>query len=246
MDKTRDRNGVPLTVEAKKQRQNIRNRIIRFNNKEEAVKYKGGVCEHCKLVVHTAAFDFHHTDPAEKDVDPGILLRGSKEKLYKELDKCILLCANCHRIFHWQEANKDTDWEQQVRTAETVTFNDKTLTYSQWSELTGISYETLRTRVKIYGWDIEKALTTPAVIGSVATKTLTLGNETKSIAQWAKESGLTYSTIAGRVAKGWDAERIINTPPIPKGKVRYGKKESYKENDEESISVEGQDEDTSV
>lgn len=47
------------------------------------------------------ALDFHHRDAAEKDF--GISYKGhtkALERLKKEVDKCILLCANCHREEH--------------------------------------------------------------------------------------------------------------------------------------------------
>jgi predicted HNH restriction endonuclease len=47
------------------------------------------------------ALDFHHRDPKQKSF--GLSVRGltrSWEKIQKELDKCILVCANCHREIH--------------------------------------------------------------------------------------------------------------------------------------------------
>lgn len=43
--------------------------------------------------------EFHHVDPSKKD---GLItkLRFSKIKLEKELQKCIILCSNCHRKEH--------------------------------------------------------------------------------------------------------------------------------------------------
>ena len=75
----------------------------RRSRKIWAIDYKGGVCKHCNTVVHEAAFDFHHLNPKEKDMDVGLMLTRSEEDIVKELDKCILLCANCHRIHHYDE-----------------------------------------------------------------------------------------------------------------------------------------------
>ena len=69
--------------------------------KEMAVEYKGGKCEHCGYSKCIAAFDFHHSDPTEKDF--AVSQKGhtrSWERVKQELDKCILLCANCHREEH--------------------------------------------------------------------------------------------------------------------------------------------------
>lgn len=76
------------------QRENKRKRKI------EAICYLGGKCQVCGCLFHPACFEFHHKNPTLKDKDPSKMLSLSKERLYAELDKCILLCANCHRIEH--------------------------------------------------------------------------------------------------------------------------------------------------
>jgi hypothetical protein len=57
-------------------------------------------CERCGFS-HPAAIDFHHRNPNEKDFCIGNSQGMSKEKILAELDKCIALCSNCHRIEHW-------------------------------------------------------------------------------------------------------------------------------------------------
>ena len=69
--------------------------------KEQAIDYMGGACNHCKGSFHPAVYEFHHLDPGQKDF--GISLSGatrSWEATRVELDKCVMLCANCHRIVH--------------------------------------------------------------------------------------------------------------------------------------------------
>jgi len=66
-----------------------------------AVEYKGGRCERCGYDRCMDAFEFHHTDSSKKDF--GISEKGytrSWNKVKEELDKCRLLCANCHREAH--------------------------------------------------------------------------------------------------------------------------------------------------
>lgn len=82
----------------------------RKNLKKDLVEYKGGKCEKCGYDKCVAAMDFHHLNPKEKDF--AISKNGhtkSWAKLKKEADKCILVCANCHRELH-EELNgyKDT------------------------------------------------------------------------------------------------------------------------------------------
>jgi predicted HNH restriction endonuclease len=74
----------------------------RRNNKKLAIEYLGGKCMKCNGVFHPDVYDFHHKDSSEKDVCVGRLLSRKFERVTNELDKCILLCANCHRIIHAQ------------------------------------------------------------------------------------------------------------------------------------------------
>lgn len=82
---------------------NLRAKTKRTARKEWCVEYKGGKCEHCLQSPHFAAFDFHHTDPGEKDMEIGLMMASEINKLKAELDKCILLCSNCHRTHHFKE-----------------------------------------------------------------------------------------------------------------------------------------------
>lgn len=69
--------------------------------KQILVEYKGGECEICGYNKCISALEFHHKNPLEKDF--GIGAKGytrSIEKNKKEVDKCILVCANCHREIH--------------------------------------------------------------------------------------------------------------------------------------------------
>jgi hypothetical protein len=66
-----------------------------------AVKYKGGCCEKCGYDKYCGALEFHHLDPKEKDFQlGGIKLLKLTDSVKKELDKCILVCSNCHREIH--------------------------------------------------------------------------------------------------------------------------------------------------
>lgn len=48
-----------------------------------------------------ACLDFHHLNPAEKDLDvSSMVARRSRPALLKELAKCICVCSNCHRKIH--------------------------------------------------------------------------------------------------------------------------------------------------
>lgn len=68
--------------------------------KHQLVLYKGGKCEICGYNKCEAALQFHHLNPEEKEFqisDKDL----SMEEMKKEVDKCQLLCANCHAEQHY-------------------------------------------------------------------------------------------------------------------------------------------------
>ena len=78
----------------------------RHNVKEELVQYKGGKCEICGYNKCLGALDFHHLDPNQKDFAiSNSNIYKNLDKLKEEIDKCILVCANCHREIHYKENN---------------------------------------------------------------------------------------------------------------------------------------------
>jgi len=74
-----------------------------INKKIKAIEYMGNKCQDCNLHInntHYSVFEFHHLDSNTKDYEWTKLRLKSEDKIKKELDKCVLLCANCHRIRH--------------------------------------------------------------------------------------------------------------------------------------------------
>lgn len=69
--------------------------------KDMAIEYGGGKCQVCGYDRCKRALSFHHKEPSQKDF--GLSSRGltrSWEKTKIEIDKCILVCANCHMEIH--------------------------------------------------------------------------------------------------------------------------------------------------
>lgn len=65
--------------------------------KQMAIEYKGDKCQICGYNKYQGALEFHHIN-GKKEF--GIGDKGytrSWESIKSELDKCILVCANCHR-----------------------------------------------------------------------------------------------------------------------------------------------------
>jgi len=74
--------------------------------KIKMMEYKGNQCEDCHLTIeksHPCVFDFHHLDPTEKDHNWKHIKYQKWDKIRIELDKCVMLCSNCHRIRHANE-----------------------------------------------------------------------------------------------------------------------------------------------
>ena len=72
----------------------------RYDYKQKCVDYKGGKCELCGYDKCIDALDFHHIDPDSKEISIGDSNNRIFENVKSELDKCILLCSNCHREVH--------------------------------------------------------------------------------------------------------------------------------------------------
>ena len=86
---------------------NNKTRIITKVNeykKENRIKfneYKSTVsCIQCGES-HISCLDFHHRDPKQKDFLLSDIRSRGLNTIQKELDKCDVLCANCHRKLHW-------------------------------------------------------------------------------------------------------------------------------------------------
>lgn len=93
-----------LSSESKERCRECRNLAVSKRRKIlklKAIEYKGGVCSKCSYSSCVEAMEFHHLNPSEKDFGIGkIGTKKSWPSIVKELDKCILVCANCHRELH--------------------------------------------------------------------------------------------------------------------------------------------------
>lgn len=70
-------------------------------NKRLSVNYLGGKCSKCGYSKCLAALDFHHLISDSKEYNISQLMKSSSfDKIKTELDKCALLCSNCHREEH--------------------------------------------------------------------------------------------------------------------------------------------------
>ena len=91
-------NNKPKTYSKVKQRKN--------QLKEWLESYKSNLkCEICSED-HPATIQFHHKDPQEKEIEISKTVNQgwSKERILSEIDKCQVLCANCHFKLHYDLA----------------------------------------------------------------------------------------------------------------------------------------------
>ena len=76
--------------------------IRALDRKLEFINLKGGCCSKCGYNNNISALEFHHRDSSLKEfsLDARKLSNTKKELLLVELDKCDLLCSNCHKEHH--------------------------------------------------------------------------------------------------------------------------------------------------
>ena len=69
-----------------------------------AIEHLGGKCAKCGYSKYPEVLEFHHKHPSEKDFS--ISKSGhcrSWQRVKTEIEKCNLLCANCHRELHAEQ-----------------------------------------------------------------------------------------------------------------------------------------------
>lgn len=76
--------------------------------KKKIIELMGGMCKHCELKYNgknSCIFQVDHIDPMEKCfiINTRTLITYAWTKILKEINKCELLCANCHFIHHNEE-----------------------------------------------------------------------------------------------------------------------------------------------
>jgi len=103
-DRSKARNRIDICIDCKQKRMisskdmcsSCYPKYKRIKNKNLIIKEKGGKCSVCGYNKCYAALDFHHIE--NKTTTLSKILHYSIDKVKAEADKCILVCANCHRI----------------------------------------------------------------------------------------------------------------------------------------------------
>lgn len=80
----------------------------KYELKYKSINYKGGKCSICGYSKCKDSLSFHHIDPESKEFTISGKYNLSWKKISKELDKCILVCMNCHGEIH---SNKENEYK---------------------------------------------------------------------------------------------------------------------------------------
>ena len=73
--------------------------VRRKELRERIIDYKGGGCRICGYNRSLLALELHHLNSLEKEFSISSKLT-SWMAIAREIEKCVLLCSNCHREVH--------------------------------------------------------------------------------------------------------------------------------------------------
>lgn len=93
----------------------LQKKKLRKNRRDFIDNYKKDKC--CSKCNEKRYYllDFHHLNPKEKDFNLGDATKYSIKKLENELEKCVFLCSNCHREFHFLEKQNNLTIEEYLK-----------------------------------------------------------------------------------------------------------------------------------
>jgi len=97
----------PYYKENREERKVVENKKNR-DRKTLLVNHFDNKCFDCNNSFPDCVYDFHHIDPTTKDFKLSSY-RSISDKLWEEVNKCVMLCSNCHRIRHWYAGEESTD-----------------------------------------------------------------------------------------------------------------------------------------
>ncbi len=94
-----------------------------------------------------------------------------------------------------------------------VEYKGARFTLAELAELHKLGWNTLRSRLDVYGWELERALTEPVH----AADAFKYRGKTRTLRQWAAECDIPLETLRSRVRKlGWSIDRALTEPVTPK------------------------------
>ena len=97
-----------MTFKRKAHRKGKRDYNYQYKRRKQridSIKLSAGCCV-CGYKEHSAALDFDHIDPSTKEfLIPRYLARTNLKRLFAEIRKCRIICANCHRVHSREQWN---------------------------------------------------------------------------------------------------------------------------------------------
>ena len=78
-----------------------RNTRLKQTTQKWFKEYKKGLRSSRCEENHPSCLEFHHKKDKKMSVCPMALWGYSKKKILEEIQKCIVICSNCHRKEHW-------------------------------------------------------------------------------------------------------------------------------------------------
>ena len=104
---TKNNSKINLKSRSKQCKKCERVRIVAKQKEKQSVinAYKlGKGCSKCGYKEHACALDFHHVEPSKKNKSIARMIDDnySLDKIFTEIKKCKILCANCHRVEHFE------------------------------------------------------------------------------------------------------------------------------------------------
>lgn len=76
-----------------------------YKRKQQLLELFGNTCSCCNKIFHQSCMDFHHVTDDKHERGVAYYLQSSIQRAAEEADKCIVLCANCHRFLHHAAPN---------------------------------------------------------------------------------------------------------------------------------------------
>jgi transposase-like protein len=209
------------------------NYILRMARMLYAIEYLGRYCNTCKTDGFEIpwSMNFHHKNESEKLYDVKNKLYGTNLHIHKsEIDKCILLCANCHATFHatnkkYEEMkveilDKLDEIKKQGKRCRLVSIplsdNEKQnivnlindgYGMTDVSKITNIAYERIKYIKNTFGLSPNRGIRVP---GSTILKCL---NQKHSIRSIAKKIGINRETVRHWILENISYD-IINTVKV--------------------------------
>ena len=104
-------------------------------------EHKSSGCSLCGYNKSISALCFHHKDPSEKEANVSSLRQASMKRIVSEIEKCIVVCANCHCELHENDENFSFGKQKGdvVKKRITIRLDEDII---EWFKMCGSSYQT--------------------------------------------------------------------------------------------------------